>query len=123
MAFAYYLMLPVALPFLLNFMGIETIPRPSSYVNFVTGLMFWIGVSFEFPLVVFFLTLMGLLKPASLAKQWRLAIVIIAVIAALITPTVDPVNMVLVMFPMILLYFISIGLGYLAYASRKKRET
>ena len=120
MLFAYYFLLPSALPFLLNFMGIQTIPRPSSYINFVSGLLFWIGVAFEFPLVVFVLTLMGIAKPKFMAQQWRIAIIIIAIIAALITPTVDPVNMALVMGPMIILYFLSIGLSYLASFSRNK---
>ena len=53
MAFAYYVMMPTALPFLINFMGINTVPRPSSYIRFVTGLMFWIGIAFEFPLVIY----------------------------------------------------------------------
>jgi sec-independent protein translocase protein TatC len=119
-AFAYFLLLPSALPFLLNFMGIHTIPRVSSYVNFVTGLLFWIGIAFEFPLVIYVVTLMGLVKPQQLAKQWRYAIVAIAIIAAAVTPTVDPVNMSLVMLPMILLYFLSIGLSYLAVAGRKR---
>ncbi len=118
--FAYFLLLPTALPFLLNFMGIHTIPRVSSYVKFVTGLLFWIGISFEFPLVIYVVTLMGLIKPKLLAKQWRYAIVIIAVLAAAITPTVDPVNMSLVMLPMVMLYFLSIGLSYLAAAGRRK---
>jgi sec-independent protein translocase protein TatC len=122
MAFSYFLLLPTALPFLLNFMGIHTIPRVSSYVNFVTGLLFWIGIFFEFPLVVYVITLMGLIKPGFLAKQWRYAIVIIAIIAAAITPTTDPINMSLVMLPMILLYFLSIGLSYLAVAGRKPKE-
>lgn len=120
MLFAYYFMLPSALPFLLNFMGIETIPRPSSYINFVSGLMLWIGIAFEFPLVIFVLSLMGIAKPKFMAQQWRIAIIIIAVIAALITPTVDPVNMALVMGPMIILYFLSIGLSYLASFSRSR---
>jgi sec-independent protein translocase protein TatC len=120
MAFAYFVMLPAAMPFLLNFMGIETIPRPSSFINFVTGLMFWIGVAFEFPLVVFVLTLMGIVKPGFLLKGWRFAVIIIAVMAAVITPTVDPVNMALVMAPMILLYFIGIGLSYLAVLGKRK---
>jgi len=119
-AFAYFLLLPSALPFLLNFMGIHTIPRVSSYVNFVTGLLFWIGLAFEFPLVIYVVTLMGLVKPQQLAKQWRYAIVVIAIIAAAVTPTVDPVNMTLVMLPMIMLYFLSIGLSYLAVAGRKR---
>ena len=121
-SFAYFLLLPTALPFLLNFMGIHTIPRVSSYVNFVTGLLFWIGISFEFPLVIYVVTLMGLIKPRNLAKQWRYAIVVIAILAAAVTPTVDPVNMALVMLPMILLYFLSIGLSYLAAAGRKPKE-
>jgi sec-independent protein translocase protein TatC len=118
--FAYYFMMPTALPFLLNFMGIQTIPRPSSYINFVSGLMLWIGIAFEFPLVIFVLSLMGIAKPKFMAQQWRIAIVVIAVISAVITPTVDPVNMGLVMGPMIILYFLSIGLSYLASFSRKK---
>lgn len=120
MAFAYFVMLPVALPFLLNFMGIQAELRPQSYFSFVTGIMFWIGLAFEFPLVVYVLTAIGFVKPRSMAQQWRLALVIIAVLAAAITPTIDPVNMVLVMLPMALLYFISIGLSYIAYAGRKQ---
>jgi sec-independent protein translocase protein TatC len=119
MAFSYLMLLPTALPFLLSFMGIQTIPRPSSYINFVTGLMFWIGVSFEFPLVIYVLTLMGVIQPNLLARNWRIAMVVIAVLAAAITPTVDPVNMALVMAPMILLYFLSIGMSHLALLGRK----
>jgi sec-independent protein translocase protein TatC len=119
MAFAYFAMLPTALPFLLNFMGITTIPRPSSYISFVTALMFWLGVAFEFPLVIFLLAKLGLVKASFLAKQWRFAVVIIAVIAAAITPTVDPVNMSLVMGPMLLLYFFSVLLAKIA----QPRET
>jgi len=114
MAFAYYVMLPTAIPFLLNFMGITTIPRPSSYVKFVTAILFWIGIAFEFPLVIFLLAKIGLVNASTLAKQWRFAIVIIAVASALITPTVDPVNMALVMGPMIILYFFSILLAKIA---------
>lgn len=119
-AFTYYLLLPSALPFLLNFLGIKTALRPESYFSFITGLMFWIGLAFEFPLVIYILTAIGLVKPQPLAKNWRIAVVIIAIAAAAITPTVDPVNMGLVMLPMTLLYFISIGLSFIAYAGRKK---
>lgn len=122
MAFAYYVMMPAALPFLINFMGIQAELRPASYYNFVTGVMFWIGVAFEFPLVIYALTAMGFVKPNVLAEQWRLAIILIAVLAAAITPTVDPVNMALVMGPMTLLYFISIGLSRIAYRGRLRQE-
>jgi sec-independent protein translocase protein TatC len=120
MGFAYFIMLPTALPFLLNFLGIQSQLRPQSYFSFVTGLMLWIGIAFEFPLVIYVLTAIGFIKPQSLAHQWRLAIVIIAIVSAAITPTVDPVNMALVMLPMTLLYFVSIVLSYIAYAGRKK---
>ena len=121
MVFAYLILLPPALKFLLHFMGITVIPRPSSYIGFVTTILFWIGVTFEFPLVIYVLTLMGLIQPKVLLKQWRIAVVVIAVLAAAITPTTDPVNMSLVMGPMIVLYFISIGLGYLAMGTRRQR--
>jgi sec-independent protein translocase protein TatC len=117
-AFTYYILLPSALPFLLNFLGIKAQLRPASYFSFITGLMFWIGVAFEFPLVIYVLTAIGLVKPVVLAKQWRIAVVIISIVAAAITPTVDPVNMGLVMLPMIGLYFISIGLSFIAYSGR-----
>lgn len=122
MAFTFYVLLPAALPFLAGFTKIAQFWAAREYFSFVTGLMFWIGLFFEFPLVIYVLTAMGLVKPGFLAGQWRLAVVIIAVIAAAVTPTVDPVNMGLVMIPMILLYFISIGLSYIAYAGRKKHK-
>jgi sec-independent protein translocase protein TatC len=118
MAFAFYVMMPTALPFLLNFAGITTIPRPSSYIKFVTGIMFWLGVAFEFPLVIYLLAGLGIVNAKMLSDQWRLAIVVIALIAAAITPTVDPVNMALVMGPMIVLYFLSIGLAKIAQRKR-----
>ena len=121
-AFTYYIV-PAAINAMEafnKFMGFTTNWRPSSYYGFVTGLMFWLGVAFEFPLVVYILTAMGFIKPKILAEQWRVAIVIISIFAAAITPTIDPVNMGLVMLPMSLLYFVSIGLSYIAYAGRKR---
>jgi sec-independent protein translocase protein TatC len=122
MAFAYYIMMPAALPFLLDFMGIRAELRPASYFNFITGVMFWIGIAFEFPLVIYVLTSIGFVKPQALSEHWRIAIVLIAILAAAITPTVDPVNMALVMAPMSLLYFISIGLSYIAFRGRLRRS-
>jgi sec-independent protein translocase protein TatC len=120
MAFTYYMLLPSALPFLLNFLGIQAQIRPQSYFDFVTGLLFWIGIAFEFPLVIYVLSAMGFVRPQPLLRNWRIAVVVIAVVAAAITPTVDPVNMGLVMLPMTLLYFISIVLSYMAYSGRRR---
>jgi sec-independent protein translocase protein TatC len=121
-AFTFYLMLPAALPFLEKFMGIKTELRPESYFSFILGLMFWVGLAFEFPLVIYVLSAVGLIQPKVLVEQWRLAIVIIAIIAAAVTPTIDPINQGMVMAPMILLYFVSIGLSQIASAGRKRNQ-
>ena len=118
MAFAYFVMLPTALPFLLDFMGITTVPRPASYIRFVTSLMFWIGIAFQFPLIIYALAGLGIVNAQGLRNGWRIAVIAIAVLAAAITPTIDPVNMALVMAPMIFLYVLSIGLA--AFAGRRR---
>jgi len=110
-AFAWFVMLPTAIPFLTRFMGITTQVRPLNYFSFITSLLFWIGVSFEMPVVVMILARFGLVTPRQLLKGWRYAIVGLAVVAAAVTPTVDPVNMGLVLLPLLGLYAISIGLA------------
>lgn len=122
LAFSYYVMLPAALPFLLNFLGITTVPRPSNYIRFVTSLMFWIGIAFQFPLIIYILARLGIVRARMLVDGWRIAIVGIAVLAAAVTPTIDPVNMALVMAPMTGLYFLSIGLAAIAQRSRERAE-
>ena len=113
-AFAWYVMIPTAVPFLTSFLGITTQVRPSNYFEFITTLMFWLGVSFQMPLVALLLARLKLITARQLAGAWRHAVVGIAVVAAAITPTVDPVNMSLVMLPLGGLYLISILLAYLA---------
>lgn len=122
-AFAYFVMLPVALPFLLNFLGIQTVPRPSNYISFTTNLLFWIGVAFTFPLVIFALASVGMVRARQLTQAWRFAVLGIAVMAAAITPTVDPVNMALLMLPMIALYGLSIVLAAIAERTRQSRSS
>jgi sec-independent protein translocase protein TatC len=117
-AFAYFVFLPSALPFLLNFMGITTIPRPNNYFDFILNLLFWVGVCFEMPLVVMVLARLGIVSAKTLLKRWRIAIVVAAVLAAFITPTSDPVNMGLLMLPLIGLYFISILFAAIAWKKR-----
>lgn len=119
--FTYYVLLPPAVTFLVNFMDIPTQVRPASYVAFATGLMFWIGIAFEFPLLSFVLAAMGLLPARWLSANWRIAVVVMAVLAAAITPTVDPINMLLVWAPLVALYFISVGTASLAQRQRARR--
>jgi len=121
-AFAYFVMLPSSLTFLIDFLAVETKPRLSSYINFITSLIFWMGVGFQFPLLVFALAKFRVISARSLAKGWRYGVVIIAVLAAMITPTVDPVNMALLMAPLCILYALSVFFAYLASGEKDKQE-
>lgn len=121
MAFAFFVMLPAAIPFLVNILDFEVNIRASSYVKFVTGVMFWLGLVFQLPLVMYIIARLGFISAPTLLRQWRLALILIAILAAAITPTVDPVNMAIVMGPLILLYFLSIGMAYFAQRSRRSR--
>lgn len=122
MAFTFYVMLPAALPFLGGFTRISQFWSAREYFAFITGLMLWIGAFSEFPLVVFLLSYMGYVQPKFLTEHWRVAVIVIAFLAAAVTPTVDPVNMGLVMLPMILLYFVSVGFSHLGRAMRKRKQ-
>jgi sec-independent protein translocase protein TatC len=122
-AFAYFVMLPSSLTFLVDFLNVETKPRLSSYVNFITNLIFWMGIGFQFPLIIFALAKLNVVSAKSLAKGWRYGVVIISILAAIITPTVDPVNMVLLMAPLCLLYVLSVFFAYLATRGKKDEET
>jgi sec-independent protein translocase protein TatC len=112
-AFTWFVMLPSAIPFLVNFMGITTQVRPENYFGFITRIMFWIGVCFEMPLIIMFLAKLKIVTARQLVSGWRYAVVLMAVVAAAVTPTVDPVNMGLVMAPLMGLYIISIVLAAL----------
>ena len=112
-AFAYYVALPPALGFLLNFQDDIAEPqiRLGSYFDFVTRLLFWTGVSFQTPLVVMFLARFRIVTARKLIGWWRLAIVGAFVIAAVVTPTPDPVTCTIVALPLIVLYILGIILA------------
>lgn len=113
-AFTWFVMLPAALPFLVNFLGITTQVRPANYFEFVTKLMFWIGLAFEMPLIIFILAKLKVVSAGQLARGWRYAVVAIALVGAVVTPTVDPINMLLVMLPLLGLYAVSVVLARVA---------
>lgn len=109
-AFAWFILIPPALGFLVNFQTsiFHAEWTADHYLGFVTSLLFWMGVAFETPLVFFVLSLFAVVQSRQLINQWRIAIVGAAIAAAIITPTVDPVNMLLVMGPLMALYLLSI---------------
>lgn len=122
-AFAYFVMIPAAIPFLLNFLSDVVQPTwmVDEYIPFVLSLVFWVGISFETPLICYFLAVLGLVSAQQLLSGWKIATVVIAVVAAAITPTPDPFNMMLVMVPLLLLYLLGIFLAWLAGRRRRKR--
>jgi sec-independent protein translocase protein TatC len=110
--FAWFVLTPTALNFLSSFWETRTYTEwtADGYLSFVTALVFWMGVAFETPLIFFVLSLIGIVNAQALRQNWRVAVVGSAVAAAFITPTIDPVNMFLVMGPLLALYVMSIGL-------------
>ena len=120
MAFAYFIMLPLGLKYLQG-MGSDFASvawNIREYFAFVLAVMLWIGASFLTPLVMALLARLGLVSPTTLTKQWRYAVVGIAFVAAAITPTVDPVNMALVMGPLLGLYVLGILMARAVYRPR-----
>jgi sec-independent protein translocase protein TatC len=99
-------MLPAALRILTSFAGedLVIVPRASEYLSFLLLLIAAFGVTFELPVVLLGLTLAGVISTATLRKGRRVAYVAILVIAAIVTPTPDPINMMLLAMPLILLY-------------------
>ena len=115
-SFSWFIMLPAAIGFLSSWQTdvFLQVWQSQKYIPFVTSVVFWIGVAFETPLIIFILAKLKIVTPRFLIQQWRFAVVIIAIAAAMITPTVDPFNMALVMLPLLALYGLSILLSYLA---------
>lgn len=113
LAFAWFVLAPAAIYFLANFMPevFRTEWTGQEYIGFITRLLLWIGVAFQLPVVIYIIARVGLITPATLRSQWRIAVVAIAVLAAVITPSIDPVTMLLTMAPLVVLYLLSIGLA------------
>ena len=109
-AFAYYVMIPFALKFAVQF-GSQTIKNEfaiDEYLSIILSIMMGAGIVFELPMISFFLTKIGILKPEYMRKYRRHAIVVIFILAAVLTPGTDPVSQVILAIPLFLLYEISV---------------
>ncbi|MGD2103821.1 MAG: twin-arginine translocase subunit TatC [Anaerolineae bacterium] len=114
--FAALVLIPAAMPFLRGFLAgiVEQRYSINRYISFVSTILLWAGLVFETPLVMFFLAKLGVATPRGFAKARRVVVIGAAAGAAVITPTTDPVNMLLVMGPFLLLYELGILLARLA---------
>lgn len=114
--FAALVLIPAAMPFLRGFLAgiVEQRYSINRYMSFVSTILLWAGLVFETPLVMFFLAKLGVATPKGFGKARRVVVIAAAVGAAVITPTTDPVNMLLIMGPFLILYEIGILLARLA---------
>jgi sec-independent protein translocase protein TatC len=116
MAFCYFVLLPRAIPFLINF-GSEVIEnqlRASEYLSFVTIFILGMGIVFEVPVIIFALVKVRVLNRSWLTRQRRYVVLLAFLIGALITPTPDPFNQTLVAIPMYLLWELGLFLARFA---------
>jgi sec-independent protein translocase protein TatC len=121
--FCYFLVLPSALDFLLNFGtdDVEAQVSISEFLSFVTTFLLAVGVSFQTPIIVFLLSKLGIATPKRLSRFRRWAYVLAFIAAAIITPTPDPVNQIIVAVPIILLYELGIIFARLGNRQPKNR--
>lgn len=115
-AFAYYVLIPVSMKFLLSFgAGIaDPMIHIAEYINLVLALLLWLGVVFELPIVMFLLAKLRLVSHRRFNHMRRYSIPAAFILGALITPTIDMVTQTMVAVPLILLYELGILLAWLA---------
>lgn len=122
-AFIAYVTLTPALNFLIGVGGGQVTPIYSvdNYVTLIAYMMLAFGAGFEFPVLLVALQMVGVLTPRQLLGWWRQAVVVIAVVAAVITPSADPISMMALAIPMFLFYLIAMGIGFVITRRRRKK--
>jgi sec-independent protein translocase protein TatC len=124
-AFGYFVTLPYMLRFLVGFQQFGGSVAPllsiNEYFDLILIVLLGLGLVFELPILIFFLTLFGIVTPKFLWSNFRYAIAIIAIVAAIITPTPDAQTMLIFMAPMVGLYFVGIAVSAVVLRNKKKR--
>jgi len=123
--FAYKVAFPAACDYLLGLAvegGFQTLLDAEDYLNLIIMIMLGSGIVFQIPTISYLLARIGLLTPGMMWKSWRYAIVIIAIVSAVLTPTADAINMTIFAAPMVALYFLSIGIVWFFGKQRRKEE-
>lgn len=121
--FGYFVAVPFAGSFLMQF-GTEFVQliTINKYMDFLVTMMLGLGIVFEIPMAIFLLSKMGIATPRWLLKNFRYAVLIIVIAAAILTPTGDPVNLTLFSVPMILLYLLGVVVSWIWGPKRKDEE-
>jgi sec-independent protein translocase protein TatC len=120
--FGYRWVLPGALKVLIGDFGKDFHPiiTIEDYTGFFLAIILGLGITFELPILIFFLSLFGIVDAKFLIKHIRYAILVIFLIAAIICPLPDPVSMCLFATPMLALYMVGVGVAFLVHPSRRK---
>lgn len=122
LAFAYFVLTPRAIPFLLTFGGdvAQTQVRISNLVDVMLRLLLWMGLAFETPVIMYLLGQLGIVSARMFARFRKYWVVVAFILGAIITPTFDPLNQTLVAMPLLALYEVGILLAWLAGKSRQR---
>jgi sec-independent protein translocase protein TatC len=120
--FGYHWVMPGALKVLIGDFGkrFHPIITIEDYTNFFLAVILGLGITFELPILIFFLSILGIVDAKFLLRHIRYAILIIFIIAAIICPLPDPVSMCLFATPMLALYMVGVGVAYFFNPSRRK---
>ena len=122
--FGYHWILPGALKVLIGDFGkrFHPIITIDDYTGFFLAIVLGLGITFELPILIFFLSLFGIVDAKFLVKHIRYAILVIFLIAAIICPDPSPVTMCLFASPMLILYMLGVGVAYFVHPARRKRK-
>jgi sec-independent protein translocase protein TatC len=123
-AFGYFWVLPGALKILILDFGNKFNPVVTieEYTGFFLSIILGLGISFELPILIFFLALFGIVSPRFLWKNIRYAILAVFLVAAIICPSPDPGTMCVYAVPMLGLYVVGIGVAWWVHPSRRKAK-
>ena len=121
-SFGYFYVLPGAIEILVIKFGHDFTPMITieDYISFFLSIILGLGISFELPILIFFLAMFGIVSPQFLWKNIRYAILAVFLVAAIITPSPDPWTMCIYAIPMLVLYMIGIGVAWWVHPSRRK---
>ena len=121
-AFGYFISMPYVLHFLISFQG-PVVPLISinEYFDLILLILLGLGLVFELPVLIFILSLFGIVTPKFLMDNFRYAILVIAILAAILTPTPDAMTMLVFMAVLVGLYFLGVGVSWLVVRRREKR--
>lgn len=121
-AFGYFVSLPYVLKFLISFQGpVVPLINIDEYFSLILLILLGLGLVFELPILIFFLSLFGIVTPQFLIKNFRYALLVIAILAAVLTPTPDATTMVLFMLVLMALYFLGVAVSWMVVRKKKRR--